>query len=538
MTDKRITEYLLPVRIVDDYGAINPKILLTRFDGQIYLKIGQHCEIKKGGYVVLDYGRQIQGGIRLLAECGGGGRVRIRFGESVGESCSDVGKDGSTNDHSPRDFEAFIPQLSDVTWGQTGFRFVRIDNVGDTDVRFAAAVAAFVHIGEEFRGSFKCSDPLVNKIYDTAAYTVYLNMQNRLWDGIKRDRLVWVGDMHPEVKGILNLFGAHALVESAISESAANNPSPKWIQGMPSYNIWWMAILCDYRWYTGNDEFVTSQLPYLYDQLRIMDRFVDESGAVCFEKGDPTYDPQFLNWETCGEDGRECGLRGLMLWTVRKCAAMLTALGQDCSLAESLIKRLESNSEYSAKSKTVAALYSMGYGTAATTKLLAAKNGAANYSCFTSSYIMGALADMGQGERAIADMKEFYGGMLSRGATSFWESFDTEWLKDSGRIDEYTPKGLKDIHSSFGAYCYEGYRLSLCHGWACGPVSFLSERVLGVRFTAAGGQKVKITPDLMGLDFAEGKIPTKFGNIWVKHVKDGQKIITEYSLPQGVTLEE
>ncbi len=27
-------------------------------------------------------------------------------------------------------------------------------------------------------------------------------MQEFLWDGIKRDRLVWLGDMHPEVSVI------------------------------------------------------------------------------------------------------------------------------------------------------------------------------------------------------------------------------------------------------------------------------------------------------------------------------------------------
>ena len=35
-----------------------------------------------------------------------------------------------------------------------------------------------------------------------------LNMQDCLWDGIKRDRLVWIGDMHPETMSILAVFGA------------------------------------------------------------------------------------------------------------------------------------------------------------------------------------------------------------------------------------------------------------------------------------------------------------------------------------------
>lgn len=47
-----------------------------------------------------------------------------------------------------------------------------------------------------YLGSFTCDDSLLNEIWKTAAWTVHLNMQNYLWDGIKRDRLAWQGDLH------------------------------------------------------------------------------------------------------------------------------------------------------------------------------------------------------------------------------------------------------------------------------------------------------------------------------------------------------
>ena len=39
------------------------------------------------------------------------------------------------------------------------------------------------------------------------------------------------------------------------------------------------------------------------------------------------------------------------------------------------------------------------------------------------------------------------------------------------RIDELVPPGKKDLHGDFGAYCYVGFRHSLCHGWASGPTA-------------------------------------------------------------------
>ena len=72
----------------------------------------------------------------------------------------------------------------------------------------------------------------------------------------------------------------------------------------------------------------------------------------------------------------------------------------------------------------------------------------------------------------------------------------------------------------------------------CGPVPFLSERVLGVKFTSAGGKTVRFEPDLLGLERAEGAVPTAYGLIEVSHKRVGEKVVTDYSLPDGVTAEK
>ena len=64
------------------------------------------------------------------------------------------------------------------------------------------------------------------------------------------------------------------------------------------------------------------------------------------------------------------------------------------------------------------------------------------------------------------------------------------------RIDSPVPAGKKDIHGDYGAYCYTGFRHSLCHGWASGPTSWLSRWVLGVRPLEAGFAAVEIEPHL------------------------------------------
>ena len=65
--------------------------------------------------------------------------------------------------------------------------------------------------------------------------------------------------------------------------------------------------------------------------------------------------------------------------------------------------------------------------------------------------------------------------MLDLGATTFWEDFDIAWAQNAGGIDEFPVKGKVDIHGDFGAFCYKGYRHSLCHGWSSGVIKFIKE---------------------------------------------------------------
>jgi hypothetical protein len=132
-------------------------------------------------------------------------------------------------------------------------------------------------------------------------------------------------------------------------------------------------------------------------------------------------------------------------------------------------------------------------------------------------------------------ISKFWGGMLDVGATTFWEDFDLDWTKNSGRIDEFTPEGKDDIHGDFGGYCYLGFRHSLCHGWASGPTAWLSEHVLGVEILEPGCRKVSVTPHLGNLSWAEGTYPTPYGQIKIRHEKQADGTVkSSVRAPKGV----
>ena len=161
--------------------------------------------------------------------------------------------------------------------------------------------------------------------------------------------------------------------------------------------------------------------------------------------------------------------------------------------------------------------------------------GAKGVSTFYGFYVLQALAKAGEMDAALDIVRTYWGAMLDRGATTFWEDFDLAWTKDAGRIDELVPPGKKDLHGDFGAYCYLGFRHSFCHGWASGPTAWLSQQVLGIQPLEPGFTKVRITPQLGSLRWAEGTYPTPRGIIHVRHERQADgSIKSDIKAPEGI----
>ncbi|MDE6398108.1 MAG: alpha-L-rhamnosidase, partial [Clostridiales bacterium] len=467
----------------------------------------------------------------------GGARVRIRFGESYGEANAEPGEKGAGNDHSPRDFYAELANFSDLTFGQTGFRFVRFDFPDGVKIELKSVLAAFTHNDAKPTGEFECSDPLVNEIYRTAAYTAHLCVQNgMIWDGIKRDRLVWIGDIYPEMKTLLYTYGGMNEIKNSLRFAMQTNPMPGWIQRMPSYTIWFVAALYEYVFYTADFAFLRECGEYLLALGALFDDCVAQNGALLFNDARKAGEHVFLDWQTADLPVTEHGVSALLKTAANYGIYLCEKLGFPCDSFVRVTEKLGRRKIVKTGYKQITAMQSLsGERNAASCAKELVCGGGKDVCAFMSGFILSATAKGGETAAALAMCKEYYGGMLARGATSFWEDFDTAWLKGSGRIDEPTPEGLKDLHGDFGAHCYKGYRHSLCHGWACGPVNFLTECVLGICIEEYGCGKIRVRPDLGDLQYARGSIATPYGKLTVHAEKDGSgKTITHVDAPAGI----
>ena len=539
--DRMTRVYIAPKKILWSQGIVrNLENLLDVDNGQADLVNASSCFMQrtkeKDASIILDYGRELHGALKLVVGSGSAAnfRMRVRLGESVSETCSEIEGGTATNDHATRDIVLTVPRYGQIEIGNSGFRFARIDLLDEVSLYLKEATAVFRYRNIPYLGTFQCSDNQLNDIWNTGAYTVQLNMQEYIWDGIKRDRLIWLGDMHPETNTISTVFGDEESFYASLDLAIEQYPLPNWFNGMSAYSMWYLIIQYDWYRHFGNLGFLKKHASYILGLIDLIDSCVEEDGS------EHLADSRFLDWPSSpNKEGVEAGYRALLCWALQDGRQLCSLLGNDekaqkCSEIENRLKKKvlpPNNLKQAAALMAIAGL--MEPEKAAQDFLLS--GGPKGFSTFYGYYMLEALAMAGHYEEAMDIIRKFWGGMLNMGATTFWEDFDLDWTKNAGRIDEFVPKGKDDIHGDFGGYCYVGYRHSLCHGWASGPTAWLSNHVLGVEILEPGCKKVRITPHLGNLQWAKGTYPTPYGQIKVHHQKmaDGT-VKSSIEVPKGV----
>lgn len=475
-------QILLPKKIIKSQNVLNAQALKIKKPMQVVLRGDEEWKnsnavVDGKGYIILDFGKEMNGSIRIITGMAYKNRhpngqepaLRIRFGESLTEACSNIGENGATNDHSPRDFTANISSYGDVKFGNTGFRFVRIDFLKDLNIIIQNIFCENEILVKTPVYRYNGTDKRVKQIFDTAKRTVDLCAAgDYVWDGVKRDRLVWIGDMHPEMLSLVTMYGKLDKVERSLEFVREQTPLTLWMNGISSYSMWWMIIVADYYFLTGAKEFASRQLDYFKGLIQKFDSLVDESGKM-------DYGWFFVDWPTCDSGDEEAGVRAINIMAVQKAIEMFKDFNEDTSLAKSVLSKLKKVPITVNKMKQVIGLKYMAEGELSDAdyeKIIA--GGAKGMSTFMSYYILKAIASKNP-QKAIEIMKEYYGAMLDLGATTFFEDFNIDWTENCSRIDKFPKKGQKDIHGDFGAHCYVGFRHSLCHGWSSGVIKFIKE---------------------------------------------------------------
>ncbi len=460
--------------------------------------------------LLLDFGKEVSGRVMFVSASDHPMYITVQYGESREEALVQpyLGVDPIT----------ILPHAT--AYGpKSAFRFAKVRFVGGGPaMRFRSIALNDIYYPVKYQGSFESSDPLLNQIWEVGAYTDHLCMQEDIWDATKRDRARWAGDLDVSGRGIEDVFDDHFLMQDTMTNLLPPAPVKEHVDSISGYSAWWINVLTQYYLHTGSKKYLQSVHERLVQLLNYMDTDVDAKNLF----SDATHTWAFVDWSPdLNGDTLEArrGTQFEFYLAYRDAAFLLRELG-DTANADHFEQRAallkEASQKYFLDSSTNT------FGTRWQINAAAVFTGVADPSQYApiwdhvlssvantkytalvmtpyyNYYIISAMAQTGHRPEALAWIRQYWGGMLAEGATSFWEGYYPSWPKSN-------------FHASLQADDGTGYYVSLAHGWSAGPTPWLMEQILGIQPTEGGFSKVMIRPDLAGLAWAKGAEPTPHG---------------------------
>ena len=464
--------------------------------------------------LLLDFGKEVAG--RLLLENGGNQLVTVEV--SYGESMEELLEGPFLGMQ-----KMLVPPHGEARGIKSAFRYALVTfAAGSGEVRLQQASLEGIAYPVRYQASFESSDPQLNKIWETAAYTAHLCMQEGVWDGAKRDRGKWMGDMDVTARVIDAVFNDGALNQQTFLELAGPAPYAEHVNTLAPYTAFWViGVAAHYRRMGSMPELEAVREP-LKGLLERMNGEVDAAGLFV----NPDKKELFVDWapnfDRDTPDARRA-IQAEYLLAFADGAELLDRLGEH-TLAEKYSARsaqMKQAAERVLLDPATGAFgpYWQANAIAVVAGLDSAARGKAIYDQVLSGvgtgtermqqvtpyygyYVMEALARLGHTRQALDWMRQYWGGMLDEGATSFWEAYDPRWPRTE-------PHKYLEADRKTGTY------ISLAHGWSSGPALWLLENVLGLHSVEPGGHSFVIHPDLAGLDWARGSMAAAEGSISV-----------------------
>ncbi|RYG39664.1 hypothetical protein EON81_00240 [bacterium] len=500
-------------------------------------RIGMRIERPQGSgptenwRVLLDFGKELTG--RVSAE-GSTPGLTLGTGESVGEA---LDKPWTTTTGS--------------TTPNTALRYVSVSVPSHERRIDLKARMEHIYYPVRYRGRFDCSDPLLTRVWYTGAYTAHLCMQDDIWDGPKRDRWRWMGDLHVSGEVINNVFADLFLMERTMTRlredvqggrPARELPNAH-VNGITGYSYSWVVGLADYYRHLGRREYLQSQHDSLVSMLEYCAQEIDDEGG--YSNRHNAW--MFVDWATdlTKETPEARATTQLFLYkALGEGAYLLGELGDKANAAKygALAERVKKASQGHLatpngtfgrrKQRNAMAIYS-GVATAAqAAKILDSgllrltpEVSDLEASPYYANYLLHAMGMADRAQDGIDYVRGFYGKMVEDGATSFYEHYNPAWKK---RDHAHLQWGENENAAA-------GYHVSLCHGWSAGPTTYLTEYVLGVSPTGAGFKTFSISPRLGDLAWASGIVPTPGGDISVRAERKADRFILKIEVPKGTT---
>ena len=429
----------------------------------------------QGNYGVLVTFAQVVNGYVNLEFTGTEGSPLVCYGESEKEALDEEW------------CYYFERNVSDGTIGtRRAFRFLFIKNVTADQVQ-VSAVHTYIDI--PVKASFHSDDELLNRIFDTAVETFRQCSGMFFIDGIKRDRWVWSGDAYQSYVVNPYIFFDPEINKRTLLALRGNLGIQQHLNTIVDYSLLWIMGVWHQYQMTADLAFVRDIYDKAADLMDLCRKQTNDLGFIYGRKQDWI----FIDWADIDKTGTTAAEQVLLVQAYDVMARLSDLLEKDGSvyreaktrLYENLLKYFwseekgafidsyESGKNHVSRHANLFAVFFDLVDEEKQRKILDNVILNDEIPAITTPYFkffeLDVLAKTGHLEEVMKRMKEYWGGMLERGAVTFWE--------------EYKP--AQNEAEQYGMYS-DPYGKSLCHAWGASPVYLLGKYFLGVRPASPG----------------------------------------------------
>ncbi len=451
---------------------------------------------KKQSGVVVDFGEHLTGHFSCSFELAGKRdsdaptRVKFTFGEVPAEVATpfDPYPGGLSRAWLQDEVVTmdYIPNKITIS-RRVAFRYVKIELLGASsfDFRLSEMSLKALTSAADTPGPLATSTlEIISAIDRVGLATLKECMQTVYEDGPKRDLRLWIGDLYLEALANTYSYKNHALTKRCLYLLAGlaapdgflhatvfevPQPHPQTGQHILDYSLLWNTALLDYLKTTGDRETALDLWPVALKQLEIAQTYLGD---------DLMYNQKsiwiFFDWKE-GLD-KQASLQGLFVKTFKDTYELAKMLGKEKELAglPELINKLTevarknffdskqgivfsgSRKQISYSSQiwmTLSGVLDKEEAQKALKTVLSMDEAVYPGSPYGTHYLIEAMISCGMEQEAKEYLITYWGGMVNKGADTFWEVYDPD----------------NELLSPYNFFPINSY----CHAWSCTPVYFI-----------------------------------------------------------------
>ena len=457
------------------------------------------ASLKSQSSFIVDFGEHITGYFTFVVSALGRtpdapARIKFTFGEVPSEIMTPF--DGQNTGLSRawlQDEIVTVMTVPDTITLQRrlAFRYVKVELIHAPSYDFAVSdmLCKAVTSASIMPEPLPTSTPQIIKDIDRIGLnTLRECMQTVYEDGPKRDQRLWIGDLYLEALANTYSFRNHNLTKRCLyllaglaDESGFLNatvferpyPHPQAKQLLLDYSLLYNVALKDYLETTGDYETANELWKIAKKQIDIIDMYLQDNGLMNFAKANNEW-WIFIDWRNGLH--KEVALQGVSIYGLKQTYELAKMLGKENELADvpKKIKKMTDgarkhfydkktglfagieNKQVSYHSQLwmiIGGITSKAEAQRALKALQTAEDVVYPGTPYAYHYYIQALITSGMNNEAKDALIDYWGGMVKKGADTFWEAYDPE----------------NDFISPYGFYPMNSY----CHAWSCTPVYFI-----------------------------------------------------------------